>query len=296
MWTVWFLGFLVAGAVYALVFGHEWETQKQEAIIRKNLLGFYHRTTPIRTGIGKWRIWQQAKQTNQSRQLLWIIGWFSGLLSLVVVDFFIGSLFVAIPIACLAGFGAVVFWIRWNFTRKQALLRDVFLDQAIPLGIQVLGAINDLSALFPIAADSIEFPLIQSFFLNLHQSWRPRGMTPEEAFYEELKKWDIPELTQLGAITLLSMNREVELGNIWLEYHTLITNDLQRRDEAAGKTYGARNSALLFVGMVGLFFLVAAKFAGRWITPTISQSLYIVFGILIGVAWWIWKQKDAIDV
>lgn len=296
MATVWLLGFLTAGAVYALLFGRQWEFQKQDALIRKNLSGLFERTAPIRNKMGKWALGAQADQAGVSRQVLWVIGWLAGLTMLFVVDFFMGSLVLAVPIALVAGYGAVTLWIRWQFKQRQTLIRDAFIDEVIPLGVQILGAVNKLEEVFPLAAESVSHPVIQTFFSDLHQSWRPRGLTPEEAFYDALKKWSIPELTQLGAITMLSQNRSVELSGIWLEYHTLITNDLQRRKEAEAKTYGTRNSALIFVAIIGVFFLVGAKIASRWITPTISESLYGVFAILIGMAWWIWKQKDAIDV
>ena len=296
MATVWLLGVLTAGAVYALLFGRQWEFEKQEALIRKGLHGVIDRTAPIRIGVGRWAIWSQADQAGVSRPVLWIIGWSAGLVTLFVVDFFIGSLAPAVPAALVAGYGAVVLWIRWQFKQRQTLIRDVFIDEAIPLGVQILGAINKLEEVFPLVAESVSHPVIQAFFSDLHQSWKPRGLTPEEAFYEALKKWSIPELTQLGAITMLSQNRTVELSGIWLEYHTLITNDLQRRKEAEAKTYGIRNSALIFVAIIGVFFLIGAKIAARWITPTIADSLYVIFAVLAGVAWWIWKQKDAIDV
>ena len=296
MAMVWLLGFLVAGAVYALLFGRRWEFEKQEALIRKGLHGVIERTAPIRTGVGKWAIWAQGAQAGASRPVLWVIGWLAGLVVLFVVDFFMGALVLAIPAALVAGYGAVVLWIRLQFKQRQMLIRDVFIDEAIPLGVQILGAVNKLDEVFLLAAESVSHPVIQTFFSDLHQSWKPRGLTPEEAFYEALKKWSIPELTQLGAITMLSQNRSVELSGIWLEYHTLITNDLQRRKEAESKTYGIRNSALIFVAIIGVFFLVGAKIAARWITPTIADSLYVIFAVLAGVAWWIWKQKDAIDV
>lgn len=294
--TVWLLGLLTAGAVYALLFGRQWEFEKQEALIRKGLHGVTERTVPFRTGVAKWAIWEQAAQAGVSRQVLWAIGWLAGLAVLFIVDFFMGSLVLAVPIALVAGYGAVVLWIRFQFKQRQALIRDAFMDEVIPLGVQILGAVNKLEEVFPLAAESVSHPAIQAFFSDLHQSWKPRGLTPEEAFYEALKKWRIPELTQLGAITMLSQNRSVELSGIWLEYHTLITNDLQRRKEAEAKTYGIRNSALIFVVIIGVFFLIGAKVAARWITPTIADSLYMVFAALAGVAWWIWKQKDAIDV
>ena len=292
----WIIGFLVSGAVYASLFGIQWEQQKQEALIRKNLLGLYQRTAPLRTKINRWRVWQQASQLELSKQSLWMIGWISSMLALGFAYFFLDNFFLSVPLAAATGVMAVVAWVRWNFSRRQVTLRDVFLDQVIPLGIQALGAINDLGAFFPIAAESIDHLIVKRFFLLLHQSWRSRGMAPEEAFYEELKKWNITELTQLGAITLLSTNRQVELSSIWLEYHTLVTNDLQRRKEASAKTYGARNSALGFVGMVGILFLVGAKLGSRWLTPAITHSLYLIFALLAAIAWWIWKQKDAMDV
>lgn len=290
------LGFLVASAVYSFFVGRQWEFEKQEALIRRGLQGVVVRTAPVRTRAGRWAVWQQAAQVGLPRPVLWIIGWLAGLAVLFVVDFFMGSLVLAIPAALVAGYGAVILWIRWQFKQRQMLIRDAFMDEVIPLGVQILGAVNKLEEVFPLAAESVSHPVIQTFFSDLHQSWRPRGLTPEEAFYEALKKWNIPELTQLGAITMLSQNRSVELSGIWLEYHTLITNDLQRRKEAESKTYGVRNSALIFVAIIGVFFLVGAKVAARWITPTIADSLYVVFAALAGVAWWIWKQKDAIDV
>ena len=296
MTTVWFFGMLVMGAVYAVLFGRLWETQKEEALIRKSLLGFYQRTVSARAVLNRFPVWQLAKQLDLPPTTCWMIGWLTAALAFGVSYFFLESFLFAIPIAGLLGVFAVIAWIRWHFSRRQTMLRDVFLDEVIPLGIQALGAMNELGAFFPIAAESIDQPIVKRFFLSLHQSWRTRGMTAEEAFYTELKKWSIPELEQLGAITLLSVNRRVELSNIWLEYHTLITNDLHRKKEASAKTYGARNSALAFVLLVGGMFLLGAKIAAPWITPTITQSLYVIFTILALAAWWIWKQKDAIDV